>query len=96
MPIHVTNSLIAVGCNPLCGVMAWAPTGLVAYGADQSIALFSLPSSDQKNNVTINPCGRGVFTTLHGHKGRVNAISFILAGTYYMSAIRYTNTNSNK
>ncbi|KAI8052937.1 WD40-repeat-containing domain protein [Syncephalis plumigaleata] len=78
MTIHVNNSLIAVGCNPLCGVMAWAPTGLVAYGADQSIALFSLPSTEQKSNATINPCGRGVFATLHGHKERVNAVSFIL------------------
>ncbi|KAI9593713.1 WD40-repeat-containing domain protein [Syncephalis fuscata] len=76
MTVHVTNSLIAVGCNPLCGVAAWASNGLVAYGADQSIALLSVPTN-KDNGDTLNPCGRGVFTTLHGHQGRINAVSFI-------------------
>ncbi|RKP26433.1 WD40-repeat-containing domain protein [Syncephalis pseudoplumigaleata] len=89
MVVHATNSLIAVGCNPLCGVVAWAPTGLVAYGADRSIALFSLASTTagQTSNTAANPCGRGVFTTLHGHEGRWTCTSVLAKHTASVTTI---------
>ncbi|RKP10931.1 WD40-repeat-containing domain protein [Thamnocephalis sphaerospora] len=77
--VHVAPSLIAVGCNQLPGTVAWSPDGLVAYAADQSVALYRLPPTvDAGSNTSPNPAGAGVFTTLHGHKGRVNAVRFIV------------------
>ncbi|KAJ1926862.1 Elongator subunit elp2 [Tieghemiomyces parasiticus] len=75
MALLAETDLISVGCNPVPQVAVWAPPphvandatfglGVVAYGANNLVALFD----------PLEPEHRGVQQTLKGHTGRVNCV----------------------
>ncbi|ORX89886.1 WD40 repeat-like protein [Basidiobolus meristosporus CBS 931.73] len=61
---------ISVGCNKTTQASAWGKDGLVAFAAQNNIALYR-PK---------DPSHKGVESTLLGHGGRVNCLQFINRG----------------
>ncbi|KAK9728923.1 Elongator subunit elp2 [Basidiobolus ranarum] len=61
---------IGVGCNKTTQAAAWGKDGLVAFAAQNNIALYR-PK---------DPSHKGIETTLLGHSGRVNCLQFINRG----------------
>ncbi|CAO3634423.1 unnamed protein product [Mucor hiemalis] len=69
--VQVSSEYISVGCNRTAHAACWGNNGLVAFGADTLIALYSPLSEDSK----------GIKETLPGHKGRVICLTFIERGS---------------
>ncbi|KAI8390089.1 WD40-repeat-containing domain protein [Blakeslea trispora] len=68
--VKVTSEYISIGCNRTAHAACWGNSGLVAFGADALIALYSPLDKNSK----------GVQETLPGHKGRVICLKFIERG----------------
>ncbi|CAG8580109.1 9871_t:CDS:10 [Paraglomus occultum] len=68
--IKITTEFIGIGCNKVAQVAAWAKNGLVAFGANNFVALY----------YPTNPEARGVVVTLGGHTACVNCVDFINRG----------------
>ncbi|KAI8071807.1 WD40-repeat-containing domain protein [Gongronella butleri] len=65
--LTVSSEFIAIGCNSTTNGAAWAPNGLVAFGADKFVALYE----------PLDPDSRGVKETLPGHTARVICVETI-------------------
>ncbi|KAI8059417.1 WD40-repeat-containing domain protein [Gilbertella persicaria] len=68
--VKVTSEYISIGCNRSAHAACWGNNGLVAFGADALIALYS----------PLNEHSKGVKETIPGHKGRVICLKFIERG----------------
>ncbi|KIX10496.1 uncharacterized protein Z518_01579 [Rhinocladiella mackenziei CBS 650.93] len=67
MPTGIEDDYYSIGGNRHSAAADWSATsGLLAFGADQNVALWS-PSNDS---------GRGISTLLSGHSSKVTAIKF--------------------
>ncbi|KAG2212240.1 hypothetical protein INT47_001599 [Mucor saturninus] len=69
--VQVSSEYISIGCNKTAHAASWGNSGLVAFGADTLIALYS----------PLNEYSKGVQETLPGHKGRVICLKFIERGS---------------
>ncbi|GAA5816810.1 hypothetical protein MFLAVUS_010344 [Mucor flavus] len=68
--VQVSSEYISIGCNKTAHAACWGNSGLVAFGADTLIALYS----------PLNENSKGVQETLPGHKGRVICLAFVERG----------------
>ncbi|KAI8887665.1 WD40 repeat-like protein [Backusella circina FSU 941] len=68
--VQVSSEYISVGCNRTAHAACWGVDGLVAFGADKLIALYS----------PLDTLSKGVQETLPGHTGRVICLNFIERG----------------
>ncbi|CAI2166210.1 4499_t:CDS:10 [Funneliformis geosporum] len=66
----VSLEFTSIGCNKLPQIASWGYDGLLAFGANNYIALY-YPE---------DPESKGVIATLSGHKDRVNCVEFINRG----------------
>uniref|UniRef100_A0A6V7QWZ0 Elongator complex protein 2 n=1 Tax=Ananas comosus var. bracteatus TaxID=296719 RepID=A0A6V7QWZ0_ANACO len=62
--VAVERVFIGAGCNRIVNNVSWSPSGLVAFGAQNAVAIFS-PESTQ------------ILTTLPGHKAVVNCTQWL-------------------
>ncbi|XP_072979268.1 elongator complex protein 2 [Typha angustifolia] len=62
--LEVNRVFIGAGCNRIVNNVSWGPSGLVAFGAQNAVAIFC-PESAQ------------ILTTLPGHKAIVNCTQWI-------------------
>ncbi|KAI7885696.1 WD40 repeat-like protein [Lichtheimia hyalospora FSU 10163] len=67
---HIYKEHISIGCNRTTHAASWGLNGLVAFGANQLIALYN--PLDKHNN--------GITETLPGHTDRVICVEFIERG----------------
>ncbi|CAJ0647157.1 15946_t:CDS:2 [Entrophospora sp. SA101] len=67
---NLSTEYINIGCNRVSQVAAWGIDGLVAFGANNYVALY-YPE---------NPECKGVIETLEGHTDKVNCVNFINRG----------------
>ncbi|KAG1457799.1 hypothetical protein G6F56_006533 [Rhizopus delemar] len=65
--VKVSSEYISIGCNRTAHAACWGYNGLVAFGADKLIALYS----------PLDEYSQGVKETLPGHTGRVNCLAFV-------------------
>ncbi|KAI9473864.1 MAG: WD40-repeat-containing domain protein [Benjaminiella poitrasii] len=68
--VNVSSEFISIGCNKTTHAACWGHSGLVAFGADTLIALYS----------PLNEHSKGIIETLPGHKSRVICVKFIERG----------------
>ncbi|KAI8645941.1 quinon protein alcohol dehydrogenase-like superfamily [Parasitella parasitica] len=68
--VQVSSEYISVGCNRTAHAACWGNDGIVAFGADTLVALYSPLDRNSK----------GVQQTLPGHNGRVICLKFIERG----------------
>ena len=80
---------VSVGCNRVAHALDWSPTGEVAYGAHNAVAIYNV-------EVHLSPCSflsrrvghlllkhphevqaATVEATLQGHSGRVNCVQWL-------------------
>ncbi|KAI8338158.1 WD40-repeat-containing domain protein [Chlamydoabsidia padenii] len=66
----ISTEFISIGCNRTTHAAAWAPNGLVAFGADKFVALYD----------PLDKYSQGIKETLPGHKDRVTCVNFIERG----------------
>nr|ATB19569.1 putative ATELP2 [Cupressus duclouxiana] len=62
--IDVHGIFIGAGCNRVVNTVAWGPSGLVAFGAHNAVAIFQ-------------PQAARILTTLPGHKDIVNCVEWL-------------------
>ncbi|GLJ29453.1 hypothetical protein SUGI_0580580 [Cryptomeria japonica] len=62
--IDVHRLFIGAGCNRIVNTVAWGPSGLVAFGAHNAVAIFQ-------------PQAARILTTLPGHKDIVNCVEWL-------------------
>lgn len=67
--MRTRSTAISVGCNAVTNAVAWSPDGLLAFGANRTIAIYD-PSSSF-----------GVHATLIGHTSRVTVVRWFNAHT---------------
>ncbi|CAB5188474.1 unnamed protein product [Rhizophagus irregularis] len=60
----------SIGCNKLPQIASWGYDGLLAFGANNYVALY-YPE---------DPESKGIIATLSGHKDKVNCVEFINRG----------------
>lgn len=61
---HVRLAHVSVGCNRVTHVAAWGPSGLVAFGAHNAVAVY-------------DPAAARILRTLPGHRDRVNCVEWL-------------------
>ncbi|CAO3596910.1 unnamed protein product [Absidia cylindrospora] len=66
----ISSEFISIGCNCTTHAAAWAPNGLVAFGADKFVALYD----------PLDKTRKGIKETLPGHKDCVTCVDFIEKG----------------
>ncbi|KAH9300080.1 hypothetical protein KI387_011663, partial [Taxus chinensis] len=62
--VNVDRLFIGAGCNRIVNTVAWGPSGLVAFGAHNAVAIFQ-------------PQAARILTTLPGHKDTVNCVEWL-------------------
>ena len=83
--MHVSLEYVSVGCNRTPHCVAWHQRGLLAYGADKSVALAEFANVSMSLWICFKyyclfQDGRGlgkVVAMLHGHSNRVNCVCWV-------------------
>ena len=89
LPPLMNLEYVSVGCNRVAHALDWSPTGEVAYGAHNAVAIYNV-------EVHLSPCrfltemwatwflsishklqAAAVEATLQGHSGRVNCVQWL-------------------
>lgn len=81
---------VSVGCNRVAHALDWSPTGEVAYGAHNAVAIYNVEvrlSSCSFLSRRVTPLAAYIYltkvqaatveATLQGHSGRVNCVQWL-------------------